>query len=59
MLIGWLVIFDFPAGASREIGVFLALIAAIALAGGAGDYRVLRGGSWFPRTTQDDGRQAG
>jgi hypothetical protein len=48
MLIGWLIIFDFPAGASREIGVFLALIAAIAVAGGAGDYSVLRGGSGRP-----------
>jgi hypothetical protein len=59
VLLTWLIIFDFPEGASREIGVFLALIAAIAIAGGAGDYRVLRGGSWFPRTTEDDGRRAG
>ena len=49
VLIGWLLIFDFPAGADREIGVFLALIAAMTIAGGAGDYRVLRGASWFPR----------
>ena len=48
MLIAWLIIFDFPAGASREIGVFVALIAAIAIAGGAGDYRPLRGAPWFP-----------
>jgi hypothetical protein len=59
MLLTWLIIFDFPDGASRKIGVFVALIAAIAIAGGAGDYRVLRGGSWFPRTTEDDGRRAG
>jgi len=59
VLLTWLIIFDFPEGASREIGVFLALIAAIAIVGGAGDYRVLRGGSWFPRTTEDDGRRAG
>jgi hypothetical protein len=44
MLIAWLILFDFPSGATREIGVFLALIAAIAIAGGAGDYRALRGG---------------
>ena len=49
VLIAWLVIFDFPAGADREIGVFLALIAAIAIAGGSGDYRVLRGAPVFPR----------
>jgi hypothetical protein len=53
VLLAWLIFFDFPTGASREIGVFLALVAAIAIAGGAGDYRVLRGGSWFPRTTAD------
>jgi len=44
LLLAWLVIFDFPAGADREIGVYLALIAAIAIAGGAGDYSVLRSG---------------
>jgi hypothetical protein len=51
ILIGWLVIFDFPTGASREIGAFVALIGAIATAGGAGEYQVPRGGSWFPRPT--------
>ena len=49
VMIGWLLIFDFPAGAGREIGAFLALIAAITIAAGAGDYRPLRGASWFPR----------
>jgi hypothetical protein len=49
VLMGWLLIFDFPAGADREIGAFLALIAAITIAGGAGDYRPLRGAPWFPR----------
>lgn len=49
VLLVWLVIFDFPAGADREIGVFLALAAAIAVAGGSGDYRVLRGAPVFPR----------
>ncbi len=42
VLLAWLVIFDFPDGASREIGVFLALIGAMAVAGGAGDYAPLR-----------------
>ena len=49
VLIGWLLIFDFPAGADREICAFLALIAAMTMAGGAGDYRPLCGASWFPR----------
>jgi hypothetical protein len=59
MLVAWLVIFDFPEGAGREIGVLMALIAALAIAGGAGDYGVLRGGSWAALTTQDDARRAG
>src|SRR5688500_13207406 len=53
VLIGWLVLFDFPAGAGREAGVFLALVAAMVVAGGAGDYRVLRGAPVFPRTPPD------
>lgn len=49
-LIGWLLIFDFPSDADRGIGAFLALIAAVTIACGAGDYRPLRGDeSWFPR----------
>lgn len=50
-LLAWLIIFDFPEGASREIGVFLALIGAMAVAGGAGDYATLRGAPLFPKTT--------
>jgi hypothetical protein len=50
VLLAWLVIFDFPEGASREIGVFLALIGAMAIAGGAGDYATLRGAPLFPKT---------
>jgi hypothetical protein len=49
VLIAWLAIFDFPAGASRGAGVFVALAASMAIAGAAGDYRVLRGASLFPR----------
>jgi hypothetical protein len=49
VLITWFLIFDFPAGANREIGSFLALIAALTIAAGAGDYRPLRGAPWFPR----------
>ena len=48
VLLAWLLIFDFPEAASREIGVFLALIGAMAVAGGAGDYATLRGAPLFP-----------
>ena len=55
VLLAWLVIFDFPEGASREIGVFLALIGAMAVAGGAADYATLRGAPLFPTTTPEAG----
>ena len=58
MLIAWLILFDFPRGASRDIGVFLALVSAMAVAGGAGDYRTLRGAPLFP-PTDGDKRRAG
>jgi hypothetical protein len=57
-LLAWLVIFDFPKGASREIGVFLALIGAMAVAGGAGDYATLRGAPLFPKTGPEAGPRA-
>jgi hypothetical protein len=57
ILVAWLTLFDFPSGAGREIGVFLALVAAIAIAGGAGDYSVLRGAPLFPRI--DGGERRG
>jgi hypothetical protein len=53
VLLAWLVIFDFPQGASREVGVFVALAAAIAVAAGVGDYRPLQGAPWFPRLRSD------
>jgi len=49
ILVAWLILFDFPSDASREIGAYLALIATIAIAGGAGDYSTLRGEPLFPR----------
>jgi hypothetical protein len=55
VLLAWLILFDFPSGASREIGVFLALIGAMAVAGGAGDYATLRGAPLFPKTTPEAG----
>ena len=48
-LLAWLVVFDFPSGADREIGAYLALLAAAVTAGGAGDYSTLRGAPLFPR----------
>lgn len=44
ILLLWL-LFDFPPGAGREIGVYLALAAALTVATGAGDFRVT---SLFP-----------
>jgi hypothetical protein len=46
IVLGWLILFDFPWGASREPGVYVALIAAITIACGAGDFRVR---SLFPK----------
>jgi hypothetical protein len=54
ILLAWLVLFDFPAGASRELGVYLALVAAVAIMTGAGDYGSLRGEPTFPRITADE-----
>jgi hypothetical protein len=58
ILIAWLILFDFPEAASRETGVFLALISAMAVAGGAGDYATLRGAPLFPPTDGDEQRAA-
>lgn len=56
IVVAWLILFDFPPGASREIGVFLALAATIAIAGGVGDYSPLRGAPLFPRIDGDERR---
>lgn len=56
ILVAWLILFDFPPGASREIGVYLALVATIAIAGGAGDYSTLRGAPLFPRIDASERR---
>jgi hypothetical protein len=55
VLIGWLLLFDFPAGASRELGVYLALVGAATVATGAGDFRVT---AWFPRMPETDQSEA-
>jgi hypothetical protein len=51
ILLAWLIVFDWPAGASRQAGVYLALVAAAAIATGAGDFRVR---SLFPRIPDGD-----
>jgi hypothetical protein len=50
-LIAWLLLFDFPSGADREVGVYLALVGAVAVATGAGDFRIK---SLFPRIPDTD-----
>ena len=45
VLIGALLLFEFPDGATREAGAYLALAGAVAVAAGAGDFRVT---SLFP-----------
>jgi hypothetical protein len=51
VLLVWLIAFDWPSGASREVGIYLALVAAAVLATGAGDFRVK---SLFPRIPGGD-----
>jgi hypothetical protein len=53
-LLGWLIAFDWPSGASREVGVYLALVGAATVATGAGDFKVK---SLFPKLPDAD-RQA-
>ena len=53
VLIARFAIFDFPDGVGREPGIFLALLAAIVVAAGVGDYRPLHGARWFPRLGND------
>jgi hypothetical protein len=48
LLLAWLIPFDFPERATRQPGVFVALISAAATAFAVADYRPLRGAPWFP-----------
>lgn len=54
LLLAWLILVDFPEHATRQPGVFGALISAAAVAFAVADYRPLRGAPWFPpiRTTE-------
>ena len=58
LLLLWLILFDFPEGAGREIGVYVALLAAAVIAGGAGDYRSAREGNMFARLPDDASRRS-
>ena len=51
VLIAWLILFDFPSGADRGAGLYLALVGATAVATGAGDFRIR---SLFPRMPEDE-----
>ena len=51
ILITWLILFDFPSGANQEVGLYVALAGAAAIATGAGDFRVR---SLFPRMPDGD-----
>lgn len=46
ILLVWLIAFDFPAGSGQGSGAYVALIASVAIASGAGDFRVRE---LFPR----------
>ncbi|OMC44358.1 hypothetical protein [Mycobacterium sp. IS-1264] len=48
LLLAWLIPFNFPEHATRQPGVFVALISATATAFAVADYRPLRGAPWFP-----------
>jgi len=50
LLLAWLIPFDFPDHATRQPGIFVALISAAATAFAVADYRPLRGAPWFPPT---------
>lgn len=56
ILLAWLLLFDFPPAAGTESGVYLALIGAVAVACGAGDFAVR---SLFPALPESDRREAG
>ncbi|MFI5508343.1 hypothetical protein ACIA48_12800 [Mycobacterium sp. NPDC051804] len=55
LLFAWLIV-DFPDGATRQPGVYVALIATAVTAFAVADYRPLRGAPWFPAI--DSGRPA-
>jgi hypothetical protein len=55
LLIGWMILFDFPADAGYEAGVFVALILAFITSCGAADWAVVRGAPMFPPVRDGSG----
>ncbi|CDP82212.1 MULTISPECIES: hypothetical protein [Mycolicibacterium] len=53
--LAWLLFYDFPAHASHQPALILALISAAAAAFAAADYRPLRGAPLFPRMVDERG----
>jgi hypothetical protein len=53
ILLGWLLVFDFPSGANPQLGVYVALIVDVAVVCGAGDFRVR---TFFPRIPDGERR---
>lgn len=53
LLLVWLIAFDWPSGASRELGVYLALVSSAAIATGAGDFKIK---SLFPKLPEGERR---
>lgn len=53
MTLAWLLFYDFPAHASRQPALILALMSAAAAAFAAADYRPLRGAPLFPRLVDE------
>jgi hypothetical protein len=49
LTVGCVLLFDLPDGTGAELGAYVALIAAAAIAVACGDYRVLRDAPVFPR----------
>jgi hypothetical protein len=53
VLLGYLLLFDLPSGATAQTGLYLALGSAIAIMSGVGDYSVLRRSASEPTTARD------
>ncbi|BBZ64716.1 hypothetical protein MINS_01450 [Mycolicibacterium insubricum] len=53
--LAWLLFHEFPANATPQPALVLALLAAAAAAFAAADYRPLRGAPWFPRLVDEHG----
>ena len=51
IVLGWLILFDFPSDATRGVGIYLALVGGLAITCGTGDFRVT---SLFPKIPDGD-----